>query len=79
MKVSTKCLGFTKLGCEIAKKNKSLVEEKEALQKTFTDENASDEGVWKELDLLRSSVSAFHALAAKFTELKSLQSPSVWL
>lgn len=45
MTVPTDSLVLLKLGCEVIKKNKSFLERAEALQKTGSDEMASQDGV----------------------------------
>lgn len=63
-----------KFGREGLKKNKSLVKEVEALQKTVNDENAAWQDVEKELTELKDSVASSDALVAKLGKFeKSLK------
>lgn len=68
MTVPVHSFGLEKFGRKVIKKNKSLVDDVEALQKRVTDKKASGEGVKKELARLRSSVVACDGLAAKLPE-----------
>lgn len=71
MKVPTDSFVFVKFGRDILKKNKSLVEDLEALHTTVTDEKTSREGFKKKLIQLRGLVVAYDALTAKLTEYEN--------
>lgn len=68
MTVTTESLGLIRFEGERIKKNSSLMEKVEPLQKTVTDENTSREGVEKEVGQLRSSAVESYELTAKLTK-----------
>lgn len=56
MTVSAERLGLVMFECKVIKKNRSLVEDIEILQKTFAEKKAFWEGIEEKLSQLRSSV-----------------------